>query len=254
MPPDMAAMTMKTAPRTPPQSEATVLLPLVPDTIWHAQQPLHFGPLRIGSRMTVVRLDDGALWVHSPIEPTPALIESLDGLGPVRHVVAPNRSHHLFFDAFLHAFPDAQGVVSAGLAKKRPELARFPVIGATPASDWKPQLVDVAIGGLPVLDETVWLHAPSATLIVTDLLCCFDSRHTGLTALITKLLGVRGRLGMSRSIKFMVKDKADFAHSIRRLLAYDIERIVLAHDQVIEGDAKKRLEDAFTWLGDKIGA
>jgi len=64
---------------------------LVPNHIWSAQQSLHFGPIKIQTRMTVIRLRDGALWVHSPIEPTPGLLAELSSQGEVRYVLAPNR-------------------------------------------------------------------------------------------------------------------------------------------------------------------
>lgn len=70
---------------------------LVNDQVWHVQQPLKFGPMSISTRMTVVRLADGTLWVHSPVQPTPGLTAELSNLGVVRYVVAPNKSHHLFF-------------------------------------------------------------------------------------------------------------------------------------------------------------
>ncbi|KIG15533.1 hypothetical protein DB30_05556 [Enhygromyxa salina] len=46
--------------------------------------------------MTVIRLDDGRLLLHSPIRCTPELREELDALGSVAFVAAPNRFHHLF--------------------------------------------------------------------------------------------------------------------------------------------------------------
>jgi hypothetical protein len=80
---------------------------IVPGEIWSAQQGLCFGPLRLTTRMTVVQLHDGSLWIHSPIEPEPSRREQLDRLGPVRYVVAPNKSHHLFYRSFLQAYAAA---------------------------------------------------------------------------------------------------------------------------------------------------
>lgn len=52
--------------------------------LWAVERRLRVGPVEIGTRMTVARLDDGGLFVHSPVALDPPLRLALDGLGPVR--------------------------------------------------------------------------------------------------------------------------------------------------------------------------
>ena len=224
------------------------LTELCPGQIWCARQPLRFGPIAIQTRMTVVRLGDGGLWVHSPIEPTRALVDQLHALGPVRHVVAPNRSHHLFFSPFLAAFPDATGYVAPGLEAKRPDLAAMPRLEPGQPQAWARELPSWFIDGLPVINETVWFHPQTGTLVLTDLLFCFGRDNRGLAALAARVLGVYGRVAMSRTMKLMVRDRAAFRRSIAPLLALDVRRIVLAHDQVVDHDARAALARAFAWV------
>lgn len=224
------------------------LRPIVPDQIWHSQQPLKFGPLSITTRCTVIRLSDNSLWVHSPVEPTPDLLTALQSIGSVRYVVAPNLSHHLYFLPFLQTIPGTQGFIAPGLADKNPALAGFPVIGQTPESDWSPDLVAWFIEGLPILNETVWLHSPSGTLILTDLLFCFNPSNPLPGKIVSRLLGVYNHLGMSRTMKFMVRDKAALLRSVDQILMHDFQRIVLTHDQIIDQDARARFAAAFEWL------
>lgn len=219
---------------------------IVPDLLWHATQPLRFGPLQISTRMTVVRLSDGCLWVHSPITPTPELVDALNRLGSVRYVVAPNKSHHLFFLPFLGAMPSAQGFITAGLAAKRPDLGRFAHIPLD--APWRSDLQAYRIDGLPILDETVWFHPQTGTLILTDLLFCFSPAHRGLNGLVTRILGVRGVLAMSRTMKMAVRDKQALAASVAPLRALPVQRVILAHDQIIEQQARTQLVQAFAWL------
>jgi len=219
---------------------------LVPNHIWYAQQSLNFGPIQIKTRMTLIRLRDGALWVHSPIEPTPSLLAELSTLGEVRYVLAPNRTHHLFFRRFLKSFPQAKGFVAPGLAEKIDDLSQYPVIPM--AGPWGDELKGWFIDGLPVLSETVWFHENTGTLLLTDLLFSFGTHNTGMAKLVARLLGVYDRLGMSLTMKLMTKNKQALRRSIEPLLSLPVQRIVLAHDQVIDEQPVKKLREAFEWL------
>lgn len=225
-----------------------VLQSIEPDRIWHVQQPVRFGPLTIKTRAMIVRLADGGLWVHSPVTPTPDLVNALNALGPVRFVVAPNKAHHLYFHDFMQAFPEAKGFIAPGLADKRPALQSYESLGTSEGPDWSPDLQSHFVPGLPVLNETVWFHPSSGTLILTDLLFNLGKGQGVLLGLVARLLGVHDRLAMSRTMKFMVKDKAAVAASARHLLSLPVRRIVLAHDQIIEEDAAARMKTAFGWL------
>jgi hypothetical protein len=222
------------------------LVSIVPDALWHAQRPLKFGPLSLTTRMTVVRLRDGSLWVHSPILPTGDIVDQLHRIGQVRYVVAPNKSHHLFFLDFVNAFPAADGYIAQGLALKRPDLARFPCV-PRPAP-WESELESYFIEGLPILNETAWFHGDTGTLILTDLLFCFSSTNRGLTALISKLLGVHGRLGMSRTMKLATKDKQALARAVTPMISLPMKRVIVAHDQIVEEEPAMKLAKAFAWL------
>jgi hypothetical protein len=73
--------------------------------IWTAARPARFWGVETGSRMTVVRLAGGGLFVHSPVALDPATRRAVDALGPVRAVVAPSvppreGGHAAFRDAY----------------------------------------------------------------------------------------------------------------------------------------------------------
>jgi Domain of unknown function (DUF4336) len=219
---------------------------IVANELWHAQQQLKFGPISLTIRMTVVRLRDGSLWVHSPISPTSSLIEELRRVGRVRYVIAPNKSHHLFFLEFLNCFPDAEGFIADGLQLKRKDLAQYPRIPR--AAPWHPELQGYFIEGLPVLNETVWFHSDTGTLIVSDLLFCLSATNRGLTAIASKLLGVHGKLGMSRRMKIATKNKQALKTSVSPLLSLPVQRVIVAHDQIVDEQPAAKLLQAFAWL------
>ena len=57
--------------------------------LWVEDRPLRLLGIEVGARMTVVRLEDGGLFLHSPVALDADLRSDLDALGPVRCVVAP---------------------------------------------------------------------------------------------------------------------------------------------------------------------
>lgn len=70
----------------------TSLTTVVADKIWALQRPVWFAGVRLQSRTTVVRLEDGGLLLHSAAPLTAALVAELDAIGPVRWLVVPTAS------------------------------------------------------------------------------------------------------------------------------------------------------------------
>jgi len=63
--------------------------------LWVAERPfkLPFVRVEIGTRMTIIRLVEGGLLLHSPVKFDAELRRSIDRLGETRVIVAPNRLH-----------------------------------------------------------------------------------------------------------------------------------------------------------------
>jgi hypothetical protein len=134
----------------------------------------------------------------------------------------------------------------AGLDAKRPDLAGFPQVPHD--APWSAELQGFFIDGLPILNETVWFHPATGTLVVTDLLFCFSPATRGLTAFVATLLGVNGKLGMSRTMKLATRDKRALARSVAPLLALPVRRAIVAHDQIVDAEPSAQLARAFAWL------
>ena len=87
------------------------------------------------TRMAVARLHDGDVWVWSPVALDDALVDSVEAIGPVRHIVSPNKIHHLFLGEWVERWPDARLYAPPGLARKKPELKFDVELGDTPESE-----------------------------------------------------------------------------------------------------------------------
>ncbi len=212
--------------------------------LWHASHSFRVNGLVISSRMTVARLGSGTLWLHSPIPISTALKAELDALGEVAFIVAPSKMHYLFAQACAALYPQAQLLGAPGLRAKRPELATLQDLPAPGTGPWCPELDHLVFGGIPAANETDWFHAPSGTLILTDLCQWMEGDLPLATVLYARLAGVRQRLNVALPVRLLVRDKAAARASAERLLQWPIQRLVVAHNVVLQADARAQLERA----------
>src|SRR5581483_6426374 len=91
---------------------------------------------RYPTRMALIRLSSGGLFVWSPIALSPELKRAVDELGPVSCLVSPNRLHHLFLADWKTAYPQARLYAPPGLRRKRTDLAFDAELGPTPEPEW----------------------------------------------------------------------------------------------------------------------
>lgn len=216
--------------------------------LWHVQHDFVANGLRVSSRMTVVRLRDGALWLHSPVPLSNDVRAQLAALGPVRYIVAPSKVHHLFAGECHALFPEATLFGAPGLAHKRPDLAGMRMLGRAAEPEWAHDLEQVFFDGIPLGNESVWLHKPSATLILTDLCQWWRGELPFAARLFAALTGVRRSLAVPRTIKLMIRDRPAAAASARRILAWPFTRVIVAHNAIVEEDAHRAVENALRFL------
>jgi len=212
-----------------------MLDPVAPG-LWHRQHRFSTFGIGTSTRMTVVRLGDGTLWVHSPVPLAPDLRARVVALGDVAWIVAPNRFHHLYAGEWAAAFPHATLLGAPGLAAKRPDLA-LRTLGPVPEPAWARDLGQVFVAGLPMLNETVWCHHASRSLIVTDVLQYVNGQVPLSARLYTGLMGVYHRVAVPNAIRLAIRDRAAFARSVESILAWDFDRVVFAHNVILENNA-----------------
>ena len=228
-------------PRNPPLRE------LARD-LWVAERPQRFYGLEVGTRMTVIRLAEGSLLLHSPVALDPALRGALDALGSVRFAVAPNRVHHLHAGEVARAYPEARLWVAPGLERKRPDLAFVGVLGDEAPDAWKGQVDQVFFRGRPYENEVVFLHRASRTLLLCDLAFHFGPSTAPATRLLMRLLRSYGRFGPSRLDPWLIRDRRAARRSLERILAWDFDRVVVAHGDVLESGGREALRRGYAWL------
>jgi uncharacterized protein DUF4336 len=216
--------------------------------IWIAERPQRFYGLEVGTRMTVIRLGDGSLLLHSPVSLDPDLRRELDAIGRVCLAVAPNRVHHLHAGEVAEAYPGARLWVAPGLERKRPDLVFVGLLGDEAPAEWKEEVDQVFFRGRPYENEVVFLHRASRTLIMCDLAFNFGPRAAAPTRLLMRLLRSYGRFGPSTLDPWLIRDRRAARQSLERILAWDFDRVVVAHGDVLESGGRDALRLGYSWL------
>lgn len=220
------------------------MLSRLDDGLHAAAVPHQMLGLHLGTRMTVVTLPDRSLLVHSPIAPSPALRAAVDALGEVSVIVAPNLYHHVHAGAFAAAYPRATLVGPRALARKRPDLrfgAHFGDAGALPEA-----VTPVHVPSM--LDETVLYLPHLRTIVCADLTENFDSSDHLPTRLYLKASGIHGTPGIARPLRALFRDRAGARRAIDAILAFDFERVVLAHGRIVEAGGRDVVRATYAWL------
>lgn len=218
------------------------------ENIWIVERPQRFYGLEVGTRMTVIRLAGGSLLLHSPVELDPELRRELDAIGRVRFAVAPNRVHHLHAGDVAKAYPGARLWIGPGLERKRPDLMYVAILGDEAPSEWRGVVEQVFFRGRPYENEVVFFHRPSRTLILCDLAFNFGPRAALPTRLLMRLLKSYGRFGPSKLDPLLIRDRRAARESLERILAWDFDRVVVAHGDVLESGGREALRQGYSWL------
>ena len=225
-----------------------MLIQIAPN-LWHMVRGFKVAGMPVSSRMTVVRFADGRLWLHSPVRFGDDVAEQLRSLGEVAWIVAPNRAHHLFVRHARRMFPEAALYGAPGLAAKRPDLDGMTELGERMPAEWEGELEQVLIRGMPWVNEVVWFHRASRTLVMTDVLQCWSGKLPWQPSLYARLTGVRNRLDVPRTVRLVTRDKAQAAASARAILAWPFTRVITAHNAIVEHGAHAAATRAFGRFG-----
>jgi len=224
----------------------TPLEPFGPE-IWVKRVPLRFFTFQMGTRMTVIRLPDGGLFVHSPVKLTPETRAAVEALGPVRFLIAPNRLHHLFVGDWAEAFPEAALWGVRDVIRKRADLPWTGTLGDAAEPGWANAL-DQAILRSSFQDEAVFCHRASRTLILVDFFESVWPEDQCHYRLFGRLIGTWKRPTTTYDQRLTFRRRAETRETVRRILSWDFDRIVLAHGRLVERDGKAAFRDGAAWL------
>lgn len=216
--------------------------------IWIAERRQRFYGLEVGTRMTVIRLADGSLLLHSPVRLDNKLRRALDAIGRVRFVIAPNRVHHLYAGKVAESYPEARLWIAPGLERKRPDLKYVAILDDKAPMEWRGQVDQTFFRGRPYENEVVFCHRVSRTLIICDLAFNIGPRAAPPTRFLMRLIRSYGSFGPSKLDPWLIRDRSAARKSLERILSWDFDRVIVAHGDVLERGGHDALQRGYSWL------
>ena len=268
--------TSKSAAKLIPTDPAAVMVirDITPNLTTLSVPFLRFGLMKVGGRGTIVKLKSSALAVFSPVALTPAVKAKVNDLGTVKYLIAPDIEHHIFLSAWANEYPNCTVIGMEGLPEKREHDT---ATRGTPFAHvfTKSNKLDMRID--PEFDaefeyeffdshankELVFLHKPTRTLIEADLFFNLPateqySKMSGQNAtsgLFTRFFGsimnTKGKaIWHQRFLWYAAgsKDRKGFTESAKRVVAWDFDRIVPCHGDVIETGGKATAQKLLKWF------
>lgn len=241
--------------------EATGYEPLdtlkpVADGLWLIDGPaIRVMGLPFSTRATVVRLANGDLWVHSPTRLTESLRQEVQALGPVRHLIAPNRLHYAQIADWQAAWPEAKVWAAPGVDAQAAKHGLSLHIDHDLKCDeadapWDGQIDQMIVRGSKTYREAVFFHRTSTTLILTDLIAAFETAKLPVWMRpIVWIAGIDDSDGkMPPNMRWTFRDKTALAEDVERMIDWAPRRVILAHGRWYEANGTAELERAFRKL------
>ena len=223
------------------------------EELWIAEGPVvHFmGLFPYPTRMVVVRLAEGGLWVWSPIALDDRLADEVAKLGVPRDLVAPNKLHHLYLPEWTQRYPQARLHAAPGLARKRRDVHFHTELGDEPDPAWAGQIDQAVLHGSFFLDELFFFHRASRTALVCDLVQRFPRGSIGgwreWMMRMNGLLLPNGSFPRDLRPSFWKRGAARASREV--ILGWKPERLVVAHGECAAEGGGDIVARALAWLG-----
>ncbi len=216
------------------------------DNLWLLHYPLRLLGADLHRNVSVLRLASGDLVIHSTGPFTPEDVAAINALGRPRWIMETMLRHDTFARQGKEAFPDATYLAPEGFA----ERVGFPTLPLVDQAEWGDEVEVLLLEGVPSMEEHVVFHRPTRTLIVADLIFNFGPECSAWTHLLMNMaVGVKHDPGMARSIRWTAKDKDALRASLARMMAWDFDRLIVGHGEVIATGAKAQVRAALDRAG-----
>lgn len=223
------------------------------ENVWIVEGPnvRDFG-VPFTTRMVIVRLSDGSLWLDSPVWVPPDTLKRIIALGPIRYLIAATPRHIWRLAEWHSQFPQAQlwAAKHSPLTLKKANLEFTGILADNTPQAWIEDLEQIPFRGNPLIEEVIFLHRKSHTVILDDLIQNhLPVKGHALRNALFKLAGVaypNGGVPLDIRLSFIHRDLA--RKSLEKVLSWEFDKLILAHGPCVDKDAKAFVERAFQWV------
>ena len=201
--------------------------------------------------VTLLRLGDGRVVIHSTVPFTGPDIAAIRRFGEPAWLVEATTMHETFAKEAHAALPDLPYLAPDGFAKASGVATESL---DPPPPDWSGEIDVLRINGIRT-NEHALFHRRSRTLVVADLFFSLPADTRGWPGFFARHFMRLPRLfGISVFFRFMIRDRPEFERSVNALLGWNFERLVVAHWEPLETEAKPAVERALRDFGFSTGS
>lgn len=218
------------------------------ENLWRVEGALPNMSLR--RVMTVVRMRDGALVIHSAIALEESAMRELEAFGTPSYLIIPNRAHRLDAAAYKARYPNLRVYTPKGAREAVEQVV--PVDGGYGNF---PHAEDVRLEMLHGVGDgegaMVVQSVDGVTVVLNDAVFNMDKKRDPLGYLFTTVFGSAPGPRVSRLAKLLfIKDKAALRQDLERYARTPkLVRLIVAHEKVASGpEAARALNQAATYL------
>jgi len=171
-------------------------------------------------------------------------------------LISPNKIHYAYIEQWARAYPGAIAWASPGV-RDRATQQNIPVtfhadLTNDAPPEWSCDLYQMIFRGSRFMDEVVFFHTASKTLILADLIENFELPKVNNRWLrwLLKLAGnvdPDGKAPLDLRFTFL-GGKHQARRSLKQLLLWQPEKVILAHGQWYDRNGSAELKRAFRWL------
>ncbi|WP_267395740.1 MULTISPECIES: alpha/beta fold hydrolase [unclassified Sphingomonas] len=226
----------------------------VAEGIWIVDSgPINAMGLKLPVRMTIFRLNNGDLLLHSPTPFSTDVAQAVETLGRVRHLVAPNIAHWTFLADWQRAFPDATTWAAPGLrdrAQVRASTVRFDAeLGETAPIEWADTLEQGIVPGGAGFNEVWFFHRKTRTLVLVDLIENLEPDKLPPVARLLMQASAATDGTTARYLRVPVRlGGLQAKDAMRTIVALEPDRVIFAHGRTFDSNGAAELKRAFAWL------
>ena len=218
----------------------------VAPNLWIKQYPLNMLGMHHDRIVTLIRLASGALIIHSTAPFSAADVAEIRALGRPGWLIEAMLLHDTFARQGRAAFPTIPYLAPNGFAESA-HVDSLPLLPAPP--EWGDEVRVHVVDGMPYPKEHVFLHVPSRTLIVADLVFNFAPSSGWKSFARRWLMGVKEHPDSARLFPKLIRNRPAYNASMREILEWDFDRIIVGHNERVETDGKQRLIQALARKG-----